>query len=146
MVSQAQYERMLVEKKLLEHEFPQGRLISSNGTLHFEVGIRTSSGQEFTLDVVVGRRFPDKMPLLFVVSPRVLPKRGGRGTVNEERNSHAFHTLENGPGGLIQLCHFKETWWDSSKTICATVTKGIIWCESYMAYMCTGKPISSYCA
>lgn len=146
MYSQTQRERILIEKKLCENEFPQGRFLGLNGNPHFEVPIRTSGGQEFTLDAVLGKHFPDEMPRLYVVSPRKLSKRGGYGSVNGEGKSHTFHTLENGPGGVVQICHFKPSWWDSSKTVCATITKGLIWCESYVAYLDTGKSISSYCA
>lgn len=146
MLSQTQRERILIEKKLLEREFPQGRFLDLNGSPHFEVAIKTSGGQEFTLDAVLGEHFPDKMPRLYVVSPHRLPKRGNCGSVNAEGNSHAFHTLKNGPGGVVQICHFKPSWWDSSKTVCAAIIKGVIWCECYMAYLHTGKSIYSYCA
>ena len=81
MLSQTQHERILIEKKLLEHEFPQGRFINSNGNLHFEVAIRTSGGHNFTLDGVLGEHFPDEMPRLYVVSPQKLRKRGIFGSV-----------------------------------------------------------------
>jgi hypothetical protein len=135
-----------VERELLAKQMPQFEIFDLNGDTYIEGLARVyGSRAEFKLRLVLGRSFPDEMPKLFVVSPATLPKYNGRGTINSEGSSHCFHTLNNGPGGIVQICHFKSGWWDSSKTTVAALMKGIYWLEAYAAHLKTGRDISVYC-
>ena len=146
MKTDTQLYRLGLEKKLVAKELPQFEFHDLNGDTYIEGWVKIyGSRTEFKLRLVLGRGFPDDLPKLFVVSPVTLPKYNGRGTVNSEGSSHEFHTLSNGPGGVVQICHFKRDWWNSSKTTVAVLIKGIYWLESYCAYLKRGISISSYC-
>ena len=140
MWSSSQQYRLALEKKLLEKEMPQFQWYDMTGNTYLEGYVKTyGNGDQYKLRVVLTSRFPDEMPNLFVVSPQRLPKYGGYGTVNAEGASHKFHTLKNGPGGCVQVCHFKPAFWDSSKTLVAVLIKGIFWLEGYEAHLKTDK-------
>ncbi|MBM4029155.1 MAG: hypothetical protein FJ280_27720 [Planctomycetes bacterium] len=144
MWSETQQTRIATERAVLREEMPQYEFYDPSGDTYVEGDVRTSDGAEFTLRCVLGRHFPDEMPRLYVASPHRLPKHDGY-SVNGEGKSHQFHTLENGPNGEVQICHFKPDWWDSSKTLVAVLLKGLWWCEAYCAHLRTGNPISNYC-
>ena len=138
--------RLGIERVLVARELPQFEFFDVNGDTYVEGWVKIyGSSAEFKLRLVIGRGFPDEMPKLYVVAPVKLPKYDGRGTVNSVGCSHDFHTLRNGPGGVVQICHFKSSWWDSSKTTVAALMKGIYWLEAYCAYLKTGKSISRHC-
>jgi hypothetical protein len=144
MWTESQQRRLAVEKAILEKEMPQFEFHDPTGDTYVEGDVKTSSGNEFTLRCVLGRSYPDRSVSLYVASPRSLPKYGG-GTVNAEEKSHKFHTGVNGPGGCVQICHFKAECWDSTITLVAVLIKGVLWCESYCMHLKTGRPISDYC-
>jgi len=145
MKTDKQLLRLAIERQLVAMELPQFEFHDIEGDTYAEglVNIYGSS-TEFKLRLVL-RDFPDELPKLFVVSPTILPKYKGYGNVNSEGPSHAFHTMRNGAGGIVQICHFKRDWWDSSKTAVAVLIKGIFWLEAYCAYLKTGRKISEYC-
>lgn len=146
MKTQTQHCRLDVERALVAKELPQFNFHDMNGGTYVEGWVKIyGSRTEFQLGLFLGRGFPDEMPKLYVASPTKLPKYGGHGTVNSAGSSHDFHTLSNGPSGVVQICHFKSSWWDSSKTTVAVLMKGIYWLEAYCAYLKTGKSISKYC-
>ena len=146
MWSKNQQCRLAVEKALVDEEMPQFRFHDPSGDTYLEGEVGTSGGSQFTLRCVLHRRFPDEKPHLYVVSPHNLPKYGGHGTINALGKSHDFHTWKNGPDRCIQICHFKDDWWDASKTLVAVLIKGVLWCEAYTMHLKTGRPISAYCA
>lgn len=97
----------------------------------------------YQLKVPLGPGCPDEMPLLYVVSPLILPKYGG-GAVNEEQRSHAFHTWKNGPGGCVSICHNTPGRWNPKCTILGIVIKGLLWVEAYSRHLKTGMSIASF--
>jgi hypothetical protein len=145
MKTEKQLYRLGIEKQLVAEELPQFEFFDIEGDTYIEGWVSIyGSSSEFKLRLVLGN-FPDDLAKLFVVSPAILPKYNSRGNVNSEGASHAFHTLKNGPGGIVQICHFKRDWWDSSKTTVAILMKAIYWLECYCAYLKTGKSLSEYC-
>ena len=107
MKTEKQLYRLGIERKLVAKELPQFEFHDIEGDTYIEGWVNIyGSSAEFMLRLVLGN-FPDGLPKLFVVSPAKLPKYNGRGTVNSVGASHDFHTLKNGPGGIVQICHFK---------------------------------------
>ena len=136
---------MAAEMKILARKMPKFRCYEpTEPTKTYVAGrIGTPDGNKFELKLVLGKKYPDEMPELYVVSPHILPKRGG-GTVNDAGLSHAFHTRPKGPEGCTQICHCNSTSWDPSKTVIGALIKGTIWCEAYREYMRTGKSIADF--
>ena len=146
MWSASQKYRLALEKSMLAKEMPQFRFYNMTGDTYVAGWAKTSGGRHnYKLTLILGFLFPDEMPKLFVISPHTLWKYDGYGTVNKEGISHAFHTLENGPGGRVQICHFKPDLWDSSKTIVAVMMKGLFWLEAYEAHLRTGRDLADFC-
>lgn len=145
MKTEKQLYRLGLERELVAKELPQFEFHDIEGDTYIEGWVNIyGSSAEFKLRLVLGN-FPDDLPKLFVVSPAKLPKYDGYSTVNYAGSSHEFHTLKNCPGGVVQICHFKRNWWDSSKTVVSVLMKGIYWLESYCAYLKSGRSISAYC-
>ena len=135
--------RLSTEAKVLAAELPQFRFYNPTGETYVAGWVHPSNGHDYQLKLVLGDDFPDEMPKLYVVSPHMLRKYGG-GMANEMEISHAFHTWENGPGGCVQICHCRPDRWDSSKTICGVMIKGILWLEGYARHLRTGQSIASF--
>jgi len=146
MKTEKQLYRLGIERQLVAKELPQFEFFDLEGDTYIEGWVNIyGSSAEFKLRLILGN-FPDDLPKLFVVSPAKLPKHNGHGTINSKGSSHDFHTLSNGSGGVVQICHFKRNWWDSSKTAVAVLMKGIYWLEAYCAYLKSGRTVSAYCA
>jgi hypothetical protein len=147
MWSMAQRYRLALERSILAKEMPQFQFYNMNGDTYVAGWAKTSGGcQSYKLTLVLGPMYPDVMPELYIISPDTLWKYCHLGTVNAEGVSHAFHTLSNGPGGQVQICHFKPDLWDSSKTVLAVLIKGLVWLEAYEAHLRTGKNLADFCA
>lgn len=145
--SSARRRRLDLERQLLARELPQFQLHNIDGNPYVAGWQTTSDGwKTYRLKLLLGPHYPDQMPSLYVVSPLALPNTDGDGTINDEEVSHAFHTLENGPGGCVQICHFKSDYWDASKTCVGVLMKGIVWLEAYEAHLQTGQDIADFCA
>ena len=146
MWSKAQICRLDLENQLLARELPQFRLYRTSYDAYVSGWQSTASrSRDYQLKLVLGSRFPDEMPQLYVVSPRTLSKYDGGGTVNAEGTSHSFHTLSNGPDGCVQICHMKPGVWNPACTCVAVLTKGIIWLEAYDAHLKTGRDLCDFC-
>jgi hypothetical protein len=135
--------RLQFEKSIIQHEMPQFQLYQMGDENYFH-GRQTTTVlvRQYTLKLIIPAWYPDEMPLLFVTSPLTLHKFGGRGTINNEGVSHDFHTQENGPGGCVQICHFKSESWDASQTCVGIFQKGQLWLEAYDVHLCTGLSIA----
>jgi hypothetical protein len=135
--------RLGLEKALVSRELPQFHFYKSGDTAYFKGWQSTSKRlKKYQLKLVLPRWYPDEMPFLYVVRPETLYKYGSRGTVNADGISHEFHTLTNGPGGCVQICHFKHDRWDASKTCVGALMKGIVWLEAYEKHLQTGRTIA----
>jgi hypothetical protein len=149
--------RLHSEEAIMVKEMPQFRLYQMNHERYFEGYHTTSTNSKcYKLKLAIPDYYPDEMPKLYIVSPSLLFCRFrdvqtiialgmsyGLQTINSMGITHAFHTLENGPGGCVQICHFKSALWDASKTCIAVLMKGILWLEAYEVYLNTGMDIST---
>ena len=123
-------------------ELSQFKLFKRGSETSFQGWHTTKMGhRRFELKVLLPKGYPEVVPPLYVTSPLTLRKYGG-GTINSIVASHAFHTLGNGPGGCIQICHFGTGNWDASKTCIGVLFKGMLWCEAYAVHLRTGLNIS----
>jgi len=144
MLSLRDYQsRIQVEKAIVVKELSQFQFLKSGNDSYFMGHHTTSTRQNcYQLKLVLGRYYPDQMPNLYVISPSTLFNYHFTKTINSLGLSHAFHTLENGPDGCVQICHFKPETWDSSRTCVGALLKGVLWCEAYDVHLTTGKDIA----
>jgi hypothetical protein len=146
MWASSQQLRLALEKKILERRLPQFQFHDPKGGTYVSgVAPLPSAVLDLTLKCVVPRSYPDEMPRLFVTWPVILWKYNHCGTVNSEGTSHAFHTLWNGPGGVVQICHFKPEQWHSGRSLLGVLVKGLWWARAYEEHLRTGKPLCDYC-
>ena len=139
-----QRRRLACEKKILERELPQFRFYDSTGDTYVQGDVfLPSAGLTLTLRCVIGRWFPDTMPEVYVVRPVTLWKYRRRSTINAEGCSHSYHTLSNGPSGVVQICTSGQ--WHSSVSLTGLLLKALFWCRCYEEHLRTGKPICDFC-
>lgn len=136
--------RLAVENKILASKAPGLRFYEhTRADKTYVAGrVKTSDGHKYELKVLLGPKFPDKMPKMYVVSPHKVPKYGG-GFVNDAGLSHRFHTRGKGPDGCVEICHCSS--WDPSRTIASVLFRGVIWCEGHRRHLKTGRSIADYC-
>jgi hypothetical protein len=129
---------------IMAEEMPQFRLFQTrSGAYYFRGWQKTTVGEtNYELKLLIPTLYPDEMPKLYVTSPTALWQHGFRRMVNIEGTSHDFHTLENGPGGCVQICHFKTALWDASRTCVGVFAKGLLWLEAYEVHLRTGRSIT----
>ncbi len=145
MWTRSQQRRLACEKRVLER-LPQFHFYDPTGNTYVS-GIVSlpSAGLDLILECVLDPLFPDRMPRLYVTCPVTLWKYTYVGTVNSEGVSHAYHTLSNGPGGVVQICHFKPDQWHSGRSLFGVLMKGLWWARAYEEHLRSGKPICDYC-
>ena len=137
--------RLAAEKVVLDSEASQFSFHEPKVPVKAYVSgwIETADGHRYELRVLLGPDFPDKMPHLFVTSPRRVPKYGG-GFINSNRFSHKWHTNGKGPNGCVEICHCKKSLWDPSRNINSVLIKGAIWCEGHRHHMKAGDSIAHF--
>ena len=136
-------QRLRLEMDIMAEHLPQFLFIPFlSETCFMGTHTTTVGGQDYTLKLVLPSRYPDDRPSLYVTRPLTLDSYGYQGTLNEMGISHAFHTLDNGPDGCVQICHGKSEQWDPSQTCVGVLMKGILWVEAYDAHMSTGRNIA----
>jgi len=134
--------RIQMENAIMILKMPQFKHYHRGGLSSFMGWQKTSAGNhQYQLKLSLPAWYPDETPSLYVISPQTLWKYGG-ATVNSVGTSHAFHTLENGPGGCVQICHFNPENWDASKTCVGVFIKGILWLEAYEMHLVSGMNIA----
>lgn len=146
MWTQAQRERLV-----LEHRILQQAGLSQFGVHHdrsrddyYVLGTAsTNSGNGYGLWIPIPRGYPERRPPLYVLSPKVLRNASG-GSVNALGLSHLMHTLESGPGSIVQICHWRDARWHAGITLDKVLLKGLLWLEAYEQHLVTGKPIDSF--
>lgn len=136
----AQCQRLALEAKLLQRYMPDFRFRDPKGAAFVEGWTRTRDGENYRLMVDLPPNYPYSKPRLYVASPKTLRTHDGSGSINAQGTSHRFHTRDNGPGGMVRICHSGS--WDPSRTIVQVVLKGILWCEAYATYLRTGEDIA----
>jgi hypothetical protein len=133
--------RLQLEKVIMARELPQFMFYQMGNETYFQGWHAVLTGLLYQLKLVLSEWYPDQMPSLYVTYPLILWKYG-ENTINSEGVSHAFHTLSNGPGGCVQICHFSRENWDASKTCVGVLFKGILWLEAYAVHLVTGMSIA----
>jgi len=142
MRSAEQGHRLAFEGNLVMKYFPGFGIYDSNGETYIEGWIRTNGGRSYQLKIDVPESYPYRKPKMYVIEPAALYKKDGESTINSLGSSHSFHTLDNGPGGVVCICHIGS--WDSSRTFVQILKKGMLWCEAYDAHLRTGKDICEF--
>ena len=134
--------RLQLERTIMAKQLPQFQFYEIGEHRYFKGWQRTSTGGRYLLELDLHSSYPDEMPSLYVVWPVILWKHGG-GNLNSFSSSHAYHTLSNGPGGCVQICHCKPSEWDASRTCWGVFMKGILWVEAHGVSMVTGMTIEN---
>lgn len=86
-------------------------------------------------------RFPYQRPRLFVISPVILWKYGGRERINDSPGSHSFHAGGTGPDGCCEICHVDD--WDASVSLVKVLWMGALWLEAYAMHLACGDDIDT---
>ena len=135
--------RIELEKTIMARELEQFVLTDSEKEKYF-IGWHTTSlhSNRYQLKISLSPHYPDKCPDLYVVTPKILKKRGeDNGSLNNDGSYHSFHTLGAGPDGCVRICHAGSNTWDASRTCVGVALQGILWLEAYEEYLSTGKRI-----
>lgn len=141
------YALLVAQAKGMEKEFPHWSLyLTSNDAAYYE-GWVTAGAQnyQFQMRLYIRPDLPEVCPNLYVWNPVQLLRYGG-GTVNAAGCTHELHTLGNGPGGRVQLCHSMPGDWDATVAHVLPVAKAHLWCEAYCAHLQDGSAIADYFA
>jgi hypothetical protein len=104
-------------------------------------------GGSFTLRLQFIPRHPEICPLLFVWDPIVLPMNREKhpgAAINDLAARHETHTLQNGPGGRVCICHIGTSQWEPSFSYAQVLIKGALWLQAYEGHLSTGKRIADY--
>ena len=145
MWSRAQQARLALERKILRQELSHFYFCDMSGDTYIEGLQWPSSGfNEYRLKLVLGCHYPDIKPRLYVTSPHILRTKTDE-ILNSKGTTHSFHTLDNGPGGCVQICHTESDLWNSAMTCVAVLMKGIYWIEAYEAHLRTGRDLCEFC-
>lgn len=143
MLSQSLKSRLDFEERIIAKHLPSFDAYLYGDNPYFEGRYTTTSGgRGYKLKLVIPSWYPSDMPSLYVTYPTRLRKYGYSGSINNEGTSHAFHTKSNGPGGCVQICHFRSDNWDASQTCAGVLAKGIMWLEAYDCHLATGRNIA----
>ena len=136
--------RLAVENKILAAKAPGFHFYEHTRTDKTYVAgrVKTSDGHKYELKILLGTKFPDKVPKMYVVSPHKVPKYGG-GFVNDAGLSHRFHTRGKGPEGCVEICHCSS--WDPSLNLLSVLVKGAVWCEAHCRHLKSGISIATVC-
>ena len=135
-------ERIRIEKAIMNQEIPSFELMGSGVSRYFIGWHTTGKSNRYQLKIQLSANYPDRVPALLVVSPKILKMQGG-GALNTQASSHSFHTLSNGPDGSVRVCHIGTQRWNASYTCVAVALQGMLWLEAYDEYLSTGIPVDS---
>jgi hypothetical protein len=143
LVIQPQVLLMMKFKHVMQY-FPDWKFNwESEEDAYFEGWVRTGVGQNrYQLRLCFNPKSPEVCPKLYVWDPIILPAYQS-GTINDT-TGHSTHTISNGPGGRVQICHGAEADWDASVSLILPILRGILWLYAYEGHRATGKLISEY--
>ena len=133
--------RLQIENLIMGKELPQFNLFRMGYTFFRGCHTTAYKRRSFLLELVLSPFYPDEIPKLYVIKPKIMKKYGG-GNINLFGDSHRFHTNQNGPGGIVRICHFEKDNWNASRTCVGVFYKGILWLEAYDLHLTTGRDIS----
>lgn len=139
-------ERLNLENQILEQDGMSQYLIKyySEGAFHYIYGDYVSnSRRNYTIWCQPPGNYPDKCPSVYVHKPNPLIGYGYK-PVNSYGTSHAMHTLEPSSNGEVQICHWRQSRWDSSITLNRVMLKVMLWFEAFEQHLSTGQTINAF--
>ncbi len=140
-------ERLTLENQILIRDgLSQFRVYcGQQGNSYFLRGEhRTNSGSSYKIRGPIPSRYPYERPPIYIYEPNPLWGHGYARTINSYGLSHYMHTLENGPNGEVQICHWRSDRWHSGITLNKVMLKVILWLEAYEQHLLSGKTISDF--
>ena len=105
---------------------------------------KTNAGNSYAVYGPIPSGFPHSRPPIYIYEPNPLNGYGFTKTINSYGLSHNMHTLANGPGGMVQICHWREDRWHSGITLNKVMIKVLLWLEAYEQHLATGQTISEF--
>ena len=105
---------------------------------------RTNAGNAYTIWGPLPSDFPYGRPPVYVYKPNPLPGYGYDRPINALGLSHTMHTLENGPNGEVQICHWRSDRWHSGITLNKVMIKVVLWLEAYEQYRASAVTIKDF--
>ena len=138
-------ERLILENTILVQDgFSQFAIREYNQTFYLWGEHLTNSGKSYTVHGTIPTRFPDERPQIYIHNPNPLWGYGYQNTINSYGISHSMHTLENGPSGEVQMCHWRSDRWHSGITMNKVMLKVVLWLEAYEQHFSSGLPINEF--
>lgn len=139
-------ERLTLENQVLQRDgMSQFKVYRGQDGRYYLWGEhRTNAGSSYTLWAPLPAGFPYSRPPLYVHAPNPLWGFGASRTINSYGLSHAMHTLDNGPNGEVQICHWRSDRWHSGITLNKVMIKGMLWLEGYEQHLSTGRDIDEF--
>lgn len=107
---------------------------------------KTNSGNIYTVWIPIPSNYPYQRPEAYIYKPNPLYGYANIRTINGYGLSHDMHTLENGPNGEVQICHWRSDRWHSGITLNKVMLKVILWLEAYEQHLSSGQTISQFMA
>ena len=136
-------ERLFIEQSIMIIKLPHFKLYQLNNEFYFKGWYNTTIGVRYLLKLNISEHYPDKIPELYVLSPKPFWQQGKIDPMNNIQSSHAFHTSNNDSKGNIQICHYDSGSWHAGCTCVGVMTKGQIWCEANAEHLSTGVSIDT---
>jgi len=121
---------------------PRMRFYQSGRQLYVEGWTGTCRRRNaYKARITIPPQYPCRAPDLYILSPHTLYMRDGERTINSLGLNHAFHTINNGTDGCVQICHTQT--WDASMTCVTVLNKLAVWLEAYENHLRTGETIDA---
>lgn len=142
-------ERLVLENQILQRDgFSQFQVYRSQyGEPFFLSGVhKTNSGNSYTIWSPIPVVYPNRRPPVYVTEPNPLWGFQYQNKVNSYGLSHDMHTLDNGPNGEVQICHWRDDRWHSGITLNKVMIKVVLWLEAYEQHFSSGNTISAFLA
>lgn len=139
-------ERLNLENQILIRDGMSQFLVKyyQPGNFYYIYGDYTSSsGRSYTIWCRIPDYYPTVCPKVYVHKPNPLIGYGGV-SINSYKVSHSMHTLENDSNGEVQICHWRQSRWDSSITLNKVMLKAMLWFEAFEQHLATGQPIDAF--
>ena len=140
-------ERLNLENEVLRADgLDQFRVYKDNYYSSYYLSGRhyTNAGSGYDIWSPIPKLYPDSRPPIYVTNPNPLPSYEFGVSINSYSLSHSMHTLSTGPGGEVQICHWRDARWHRGITLNKVMLKVVIWLEAYEQHLSTGQSISSF--
>jgi len=143
MISRRLHGRLLVERAIMIKTYPYFGFYKSDNIAYVRGWYRSTAGNNYHLKLIFSDYYPDRIPELYLLSPKTLWKYCLVGTINQLEASHQFHTLSSDFDDHIQLCHYGSEKWHAACTSIGVMTRGLLWIEAYEDHLKTGEDINT---